>query len=97
MSTALLIKTDGSIHSVEPENGTDFQLNELQQFVQGFIEIIPIKSGPHAGKILVCNEEGKLRGLEPNFKVHQEIGISPSEMNDLFVGNILICEYEQVN
>lgn len=33
---AQLINTDGSIKKVEPKNGTDFELEELQKFVDGY-------------------------------------------------------------
>lgn len=35
-SMAQLINTDGSIKKVEPKNGTDFELEELQKFVDGY-------------------------------------------------------------
>ena len=36
---ARVIKADGTIVMVSPENGTDFQLDELQEIVGGYIEI----------------------------------------------------------
>ena len=37
-------------------------LEELQQAVDGFIELVPDEHGCH----ILCNEEGKIRGFEPN-------------------------------
>lgn len=37
------------------------QLKQMQDVVGGYIEAIPYK-----GAVLVCNEEGKLKSLEPN-------------------------------
>ena len=37
---ATLIKTDGSKLEIQPQNGLDFQLDELQKFVDGYIDII---------------------------------------------------------
>ncbi len=37
---AKIIKTDGTIVEVTPQNGTDFQLEELQKIVGGYIEVL---------------------------------------------------------
>ena len=43
---------------VTPTNGRSFKLPELQKFVGGYIEHVPL-STPMA----YCNEEGRLKGL----------------------------------
>ena len=62
--TAKLFKPDGTMTPVEPQNGKDFQLEELNRFVGGYIEIIRPLDIP--GHIMVINEEGKLKGLPFN-------------------------------
>ena len=62
MSKAKLYKADGTIIEVVPANGTDFQLDELQAMVDGYIEIVPAGNG----KIMVIDEEGKLKGKPVN-------------------------------
>lgn len=53
------------------------ELSELQSIVGGYIECIHI-----SGNILcVCNEEGKLKGLAPNFIFG----------NDMIVGDVFFC------
>ena len=43
----------------------DNTLKALQELVGGYIETLPI-----GGKnILICNDEGKIRNLEPNIKI----------------------------
>ena len=46
---ATLIKTDGSKLEIQPQNGLGFQLDELQKFVDGYIDIInlhrPLQTG----------------------------------------------------
>lgn len=37
---AYLIKTDGTIEAVEPRNGKDFQLDEMQAMMGGYIDIV---------------------------------------------------------
>ena len=86
--TAKLIKTYGSIVSVKPANGTDFQLEELSRFVQGYIEVIHPPEMP--GYIMVINEEGKLKCLPWNPFATR------IWRHDDIVGNALLCRSEQV-
>lgn len=53
-------------------------LDALQKFVEGHIEVVSV-----GGEIImICNEEGKLNGLEYNFKLG----------NDFIVGNVLFVQ-----
>jgi hypothetical protein len=45
MTGATVYETDGSTREVEPKNGTDFKLEELNAIVHGFIEIIRLAPG----------------------------------------------------
>ena len=54
---ATLIKADGTRTEIQPKNGTDFKLEELQAYVDGYIEIVNLRNG----EILVINEDGKDR------------------------------------
>lgn len=49
------------------------RLENLQKTVGGYIETVPVtKSADGKPIILVCNEEGKLRGLEHNMYLDDE-------------------------
>lgn len=53
-------------------------LSALQEVVGGYIEVVGV-----GGEVLmICNEEGKLNGLEYNFKLG----------NDFIVGNVLFVQ-----
>lgn len=53
-------------------------LEALQGIVEGYIEVVAV-----GGEVLmICNEEGKLNGLEYNFKLG----------NDFIVGNVLFVQ-----
>ena len=41
---AKIIKTDGTIVEVTPQNGADFQLEELQKIVGGYIEVLSLQT-----------------------------------------------------
>ena len=59
---ARLYKTNGEVIEVSPKNNRDFTLEELQNFVEGNIEIINLTTE----KILIVNEEGKINKLPFN-------------------------------
>lgn len=61
----------------------DSELESMQAVVGGMIEAIY----PFADKVaLVCNEEGKLVGLEPNFAL-----VRNKRVMDVIVGTCFIC------
>jgi hypothetical protein len=51
---AVLIKTDGTYESVKPKNKTHFVLKELQEYVNGLIQMLPSNE---QGYVLIVNEE----------------------------------------
>ena len=83
---ALILKTDFTQVELNPKNGTDFSLEELQKIVGGYIEIVNLNEE----YIMVVNEEGKLLGLPAN----------PSATiiarQGLIVGDVLVCRREEV-
>ena len=48
---ATLIKTNGKKIQIEPDNGTDFSLEELQKCVKGYIQIINMNKEEFVKKI----------------------------------------------
>jgi hypothetical protein len=87
---AKLIKPNGEVIPVEPENGTDFSLEEMNEYVGGYIEIVHPPS--QQGAIMVINEEGKLKGLPFNLLATMTAHLS----GDHIVGNALLCHPSQV-
>lgn len=87
---AQLIKENGEIINVAPQNGTDFSLEELQGYVKGWIEIVRT----HDGRIMVINEEGKLRSdMGVNIKASSLYRYGDS---DLIMGPAVVCPSEMV-
>lgn len=90
MNKAKLYKVDGTILEVVPANGTDFQLEELQAMVGGYIEIVPAGKG----KIMVIDDEGKCKHKPLNnaaTKIFVQAGYY-----DIIVGDALVCDSEMV-
>jgi hypothetical protein len=88
---AKIYKADGSIIDVKPNNGTDFSLEELQEIVGGFIEIVSLMDN----EIMLINEEGKLIDLpfnETATQMYQEV----DGFYDYIAGDVLVCDSNMV-
>lgn len=60
-------------------------LDTLQRFVGGFVESVTVDNDT----VVLCNEDGKYRGLEPNFVIdYGQYGC------DIIVGSAIICGYK---
>lgn len=88
-----LIKPDGEKQEVNPKNGTDFSLEELQGFVGGYVQILHMGRG----ELMVINEEGKLKNLPVNRDAtacaHWRGRLLEG---DYIVGPVLICHKSQI-
>lgn len=82
---ACIVKTDGSITELKPLNGTDFTLEEMQGVVGGYIEVVGTMD---ESRVMVLNEEGKLKKLPLNSKA---TAIYPN-LADIIVGDVLVCK-----
>ena len=80
----MLIYANGEQTAVSPSNGT-FSLNELQTYVEGFIEIVPIDDA----RMAIVNDEGLLKKMPMNPVASQVAG-------RLLVGPVLIVSPSEV-
>ena len=55
-------------------------LENLQTHVEGYIETIPCGSDA----VIICNEEGKIRNLDPNFRYGRTFP-------DVICGTVIVC------
>jgi hypothetical protein len=83
---ATIINELGEEVEISPENGSNFNLKELQSAVGGLFEMIQL-SGE---KILVVNEEGLILGLPINLK-------ATSLARRPILGPAILCEANQIN
>ena len=89
---ATIYKTGGEVIETTPKNGIDFSLSELQAIVSGYIEIINLFDG----RIMVVNEEGKLKGLAINHVATRIFNKAFPTTFDVVVGDVLVCDSKQV-
>jgi hypothetical protein len=90
-----IIKTTGEEIKVEPKNGTDFSLQELQKIVGGYVEIVDISENEY----MIVNEEGHLVDLAYNKKateIFKQSRYSKFYRQHEIVGNVLICKRNQI-
>ena len=86
---AELIKQDGNIEQVRPANGRDFTLEELQAFCGGYVQEVSLRDG----RVMWCNEDGKVYGLELNERataIAEDAGALL--VGDYVVGDVVICK-----
>lgn len=88
---AQIIKSNGETKTVEPKNGTDFKLEELQAIVGGYVQITYLRDD----EIMVMDEEGRLKDKDLNLRasLRYRRDVNPY---DSVVGDVLICKTNQV-
>ena len=86
------IKANGTVETVQPQNDKYFELEELKKYVNGYIQVVPL---PNDLKYMVCNEEGKLLGLQENSQATDILYFQNGVM-DVVVGDVLIIDYDQI-
>ncbi|MBD5199398.1 MAG: DUF3846 domain-containing protein [Bacteroidales bacterium] len=84
---AYLITTSGSVTEITPRDGREFELEEAQVRVEGYVEIVQLSEEV----IMIINEEGKYtKGLNA-----VATGIANSHgalwYGDYICGNVVIC------
>lgn len=79
------------VETIEPQNGTDYQLSELQGYVEGLIEIVPLTDG----EIMVVNEEGYINDLPLN-PLATAIFQQATGNDGYIFGNVVICRDNEV-
>lgn len=89
---AKILKSSVEIIEIEPKNGTDFSLEELQGVVGGYIEIVRLGGN----QLMVVNEEGKLNRLPFNSLATNALRLVYPQSDDIIVGDVLICKLSEI-
>lgn len=91
---ATLIKADGTQTEIQPQNGTDFSLEELQKYVDGYIQVIQLHN--QEDEILVINEDGKDRYTTN--KTATELALKHRAIFpwDWIDGDVVLCKNSEV-
>lgn len=90
---AIFIKVSGEHMEISPRNGKQFELEEAQSLVGGYIQIISIGYG----EVMVLDEEGKLKGKKENriatIMAKDKKAIFQS---DYIVGDVIVCKNSEI-
>lgn len=89
---AHILYADFGLEEVEPKNGTDFSLEEMQSIVGGYIEIVDLNDS----QCLVVNEEGKCEHLPYNAIATNVLRLAYQHTTDYIAGNALLCNINQI-
>lgn len=93
---ATLIKQDGTQVEIQPENGKKFRLEEAQNLVGGYIQLVSLHNKNR--EVIIVDEEGKYKpGYEYNPKA-TEIALTSGSIlkDDFIVGNVVICKRKEI-
>jgi hypothetical protein len=91
--SAILISVNGRESPVTPAHGPRFTLEELQALVGGTIEFIDLPDH----KVMVLNEEGKMRGLPSNPAATLRMAGAGTMPSDYAVGDVVIVDAAQLS
>ena len=88
---AQIIKSSGEVIETQPNNGTDFSLEELQTIVGGYIEVVSLRDG----RLICCDEQGKLKGKDFNTRATYILQAA-MPTHDFVVGDVLVCDEGEI-
>ena len=91
MATKLL--TNGDTELVSPANGSQFTLEELQEHVGGYIQLIHTPGG----RLLVIDEEGKLKNKPINERATGILRSCGPVTGDCIVGDALWVKNNEID
>ena len=87
-----IINTKRERKVYKPINGKEMSLEEMQKIVGGYIQIVPLSK---SNKILILDEEGKLKGYPIN-ELATDIWEENYGETDVIVGNVIIADDDEV-
>jgi hypothetical protein len=86
-----IITVDGKLTDYPPKSGKEYTLEELNEAVGGYIEIVDL-----GDKYMVVNEEGKIKDLPYN-QLATHVFRRAKGNSDFIVGNVLVCDKNQIS
>jgi hypothetical protein len=87
---AQIIKANGEELNIIPKDGPKLSLAQMQEVVEGYIELVPINNPDYADKMMFCNEDGHRLGKEFN-------SVASMMAGQPILGNVLVCEKGEVD
>lgn len=82
---------NGDFQETQPKNGSTFELEELQEVVGGYIELVRLNDG----RIIIVNEDGLSLNLPVNIEATNILRRDHST-TQYIVGNAIVCDADMV-
>lgn len=82
---------NGDFQETQPNNGSTFELEELQEVVGGYIEIVRLNDG----RIIIVNEDGLSLNLPVNIEATNILRRDHST-TEYIVGNAIVCDADML-
>lgn len=89
---ATLYTTDSKMKEVRPKNRKTFSVSEMQYYVHGYFEIIPLGDGC----VMIINEEGKIKNLPLNETATAIIKTYYPAMKGEILGDVIVCKKSMI-
>lgn len=91
---AKVIFTDGTVKEITPKNGTDFSLEEIKEYINGFLEVVWLRDEHR--NIMIIDEEGKIKNLDSNVTA-TDLAVQAKAIYpyDYIAGNVIVCSMDQ--
>lgn len=91
-----VIQPDGTTVAVSPENGTHYTLEEMQEYVGGYIEIVPLPTELRkANVVMICDEEFLLK-INPDEGGNTMPNLKACMLSrDTIFGAVLVCSMDE--
>ena len=83
---------NGDFQETQPNNGSTFELEELQEVVGGYIEIVRLNDG----RIIIVNEDGLSLNLPVNIEATNILRRDHST-TEYIVGNAIVCDADMID
>ena len=87
---ATIINISGKRENIETADRKVFTLQELQKAVDGYIQIVPLNQGEFVGKLMIVDEDGKLKS---DAKLNSEASRIAGQK---IVGQVIIIKRNQM-
>lgn len=84
---AVIITVEGDLGPCTPTNGSDFKLNEAQEIVGGYIEIVYLDDET----IMIVNENGKFEQIPNPVATIVALKKGAISQGDYIFGNVIVC------
>ena len=82
---------NGDFQETQPNNGSTFELEELQEVVGGYIEIVRLNDG----RVIIVNEDGLSLNLPVNIETTNILRRDHST-TQYIVGNAIVCDADMI-